>query len=54
MKIHYLQHVPFEDVESAYHLLIKLGVKTSQIKNIWGAKAFYFFDPEGYRVELWA
>jgi len=42
-----------EDVESAYNLLNELGVKTSRIKNIWGAKAFYFFDPEGHRVELW-
>ncbi len=42
-----------EDVESVYHLLNKLGVKTSQIKRIWGVKAFYFFDPEGHRVELW-
>jgi len=43
-----------EDVESVYYLLNELGVKTSRIKNIWGAKAFYFFDPEGHRVELWA
>ncbi len=42
-----------EDVESAYNMLNELGVKTSLIKNIWGAKAFYFFDPEGHRVELW-
>lgn len=43
-----------EDVESAYNMLNEFGVKTSQIKSIWGAKAFYFFDPEGHRVELWA
>ena len=42
-----------EDIESAYYLLNDLGVKTSRIKGIWGAKAFYFFDPEGHRVELW-
>jgi len=43
-----------EDVESTYQLLNKLGVKTSQIKRIWGARTFYFFDPEGHRVELWS
>ena len=42
-----------EDVESAYYLLNEFGVKTSRIKSIWGARAFYFFDPEGHRVELW-
>jgi len=43
-----------EDVESAYNMLNEFGVKTSQIKSIWGAKAFYFFDPEGHCVELLA
>ena len=42
-----------EDVESAYYLLNELGVKTGRIKGIWGAKVFYFFDPEGHRIELW-
>lgn len=42
-----------EDVESVYSLLSELGVKTSQMKSIWGAKAFYFFDPESNRIELW-
>jgi len=31
-----------------------LGVDVSKIKSIWGARAFYLYDPEGHRVELWA
>ena len=42
-----------EDVESAHRRLQQLGVTTSPIKHIWGARAFYFYDPEGHRVELW-
>ena len=43
-----------EDVESAHRRLQQLGVTTSQIKPIWEAQAFYFFDPEGHRIELWS
>ena len=43
-----------EDVESAHRRLHQLGVTTSPIKRIWGAQAFYFFDPEGHRIELWS
>jgi catechol 2,3-dioxygenase-like lactoylglutathione lyase family enzyme len=30
------------------------GVKTSPVKPVWGARSFYFFDPEGHRIEVWA
>jgi len=43
-----------EDIESAHRRLQQLGVTTSRIKHIWGAQAFYFFDPEGHRIELWS
>ena len=43
-----------EDVEFAHRRLQQLGVTTSHIKRIWGAQAFYFFDPEGHRIELWS
>ena len=42
-----------EDIEFSHRWLHKLGVKTSQIKTIWGARSFYFFDPEGHRIEMW-
>jgi uncharacterized glyoxalase superfamily protein PhnB len=43
-----------EDVEKAHHRLSQLGIKTSRIKLVWGSRAFYFFDPEGHRLELWS
>ncbi|MFC1567494.1 VOC family protein [Thermodesulfobacteriota bacterium] len=42
-----------EDIELAHGWLHELGIKTSPIKSIWGVQSFYFFDPEGHRVELW-
>jgi predicted enzyme related to lactoylglutathione lyase len=43
-----------EDVESIYLRFNELGIKTSKLKNVWGARAFYIFDPEGHRLELWS
>jgi len=43
-----------EDIELAQGKLHELGVKTSPIESIWGSQSFYFFDPEGHRIELWA
>jgi predicted enzyme related to lactoylglutathione lyase len=43
-----------EDVESAYLRFNELGIKTSKLKRVWGAQAFYIFDPEGHRLELWS
>jgi len=43
-----------EDVESTHLRLNGLGIKTSKMKTVWGARAFYIFDPEGHRLELWS
>ena len=43
-----------EDIELTHGWLQELGVKTSSVKPIWGARSFYFFDPEGHRIEIWA
>lgn len=43
-----------EDVALAHGWLHARGVKTSNITSIWGARSFYFFDPEGHRIEAWA
>jgi len=43
-----------DDVIKAHGRLIDRGVKTSEIRPIWGARAFYFLDPEGHRIELWS
>jgi catechol 2,3-dioxygenase-like lactoylglutathione lyase family enzyme len=43
-----------EDIELARGWLHGRGVKTSPVKTIWGARSFYFFDPENHRIEIWA
>jgi catechol 2,3-dioxygenase-like lactoylglutathione lyase family enzyme len=43
-----------EDIKLAHGWLHEIGVKTSPIKSIWGARSFFFFDPEGHRIEIWA
>jgi len=43
-----------KDIELAQGWLHELGVKTSPIKLIWGVRSFFFFDPEGHRIEIWA
>ena len=30
------------------------GLTPTAVKEVWGAKAFYIFDPDGNRIEFWA
>jgi catechol-2,3-dioxygenase len=30
------------------------GLDPTEVKEVWGAKAFYLFDPEGNRIEFWS
>jgi catechol 2,3-dioxygenase-like lactoylglutathione lyase family enzyme len=42
------------DIESAWTQLNKKGILLTQIRDhSWGARVFYFFDPEGHRIEIW-
>jgi predicted enzyme related to lactoylglutathione lyase len=43
-----------ENVDTVQRQLREMGVTTGPIKSIWGARAFYIFDPEGHRIELWS
>ena len=43
-----------DDVDCIHNRLTELGIEASEIKHIWGNRAFYFFDPEGHRIELWS
>ena len=43
-----------ESVDVAHRQLRDLGIKAGPIKPIWGERAFYIYDPEGHRVELWS
>ena len=46
--------IQVENVDITYRRLCGIGIKTGPIKAIWGARAFYIFDPEGHRIELWS
>ena len=43
-----------ENVDVAQRQLREICIETGPIKPIWGARAFYIFDPEGHRIELWS
>ncbi|MGA8179489.1 MAG: VOC family protein [Desulfobacterales bacterium] len=43
-----------ENVDIVHRRLRGAGIETGPINAIWGARAFYIFDPEGHRIELWS
>jgi catechol 2,3-dioxygenase-like lactoylglutathione lyase family enzyme len=43
-----------ENIDIDHRRLRGIGIETGPIKTIWGARAFYIFDPEGHRIELWS
>jgi catechol-2,3-dioxygenase len=43
-----------EDVETTRMQLMEAGLRPTEIKEVWGAKAIYIHDPEGNRIEFWA
>ena len=43
-----------EDIEASRTQLEDAGLNPTAIKEVWGAKAFYIFDPEGNRIEFWS
>ncbi len=42
-----------EHLQKLFHYLENNGFEPSPIKNIWGSKQFFVFDPEGNRIEFW-
>lgn len=43
-----------DDIQIAHTHLMELRVEPTPIKAIWGSKAFYLYDPEGNRIEVWS
>ena len=43
-----------EDVDDMHRRLREAGLETGPIKPVWNARAFYIFDPEGHRIEIWS
>lgn len=42
------------DVVSLHDALMAKEVNVGPVKVRWGARVFYFHDPEGHRIELWS
>jgi catechol-2,3-dioxygenase len=41
------------DVEQLQAELMEAGISPTPIKEVWGSKATYIYDPEGNRLEFW-
>lgn len=42
------------DIELLWNQINQKGLAPTQIReHAWGARVFYFFDPEGHRIEIW-
>jgi catechol-2,3-dioxygenase len=42
------------DIAIAQSKFQEAGLNPTAVREIWGAKAFYVFDPEGNRIEFWS
>ncbi len=42
------------DIERTRTQLEEAELNPTTIKEVWGAKTFYVFDPEGNRIEFWS
>ncbi|MCF8036734.1 MAG: VOC family protein [Desulfobacteraceae bacterium] len=43
-----------EDIDSVRADMEKSGIGPTDIRDHpWGARVFYFYDPEGHRIEIW-
>jgi catechol 2,3-dioxygenase-like lactoylglutathione lyase family enzyme len=44
-----------DNADEVWAYLHHKGFKLTPVKNhTWGARVFYFFDPEGHRLEIWS
>ena len=43
-----------EDIDAVHGRMLADGIDVSPFTVTWGSRAFYLFDPEGNRIEIWA
>ena len=44
-----------ESADETWAYLHQQGLNLKPVKNhAWGARVFYFYDPEGHRLEIWS
>ncbi len=42
------------NIEQMHQQLMSRAIETTPIRDKWGARVFYCYDPEGHRLEFWA
>ncbi len=42
------------NLEQVHQHLAAQAIETTPIRDKWGARVFYCYDPEGHRIEFWA
>lgn len=42
------------DVAATRSRLVGAGLHPTEVRTVWDATAFYLFDPEGHRIEVWS
>lgn len=42
------------NIEQAHQHLAAQAIEITPIRDKWGARVFYCYDPEGHRIEFWA
>jgi predicted enzyme related to lactoylglutathione lyase len=43
-----------ENIDAVHDRMRSNGIDVSPFRVTWGARAFYAFDPEGNRIEMWS
>ncbi|RJQ65905.1 MAG: VOC family protein [Desulfobacteraceae bacterium] len=43
-----------DELDALHRHLMEAGVAVGPIHSRWGARVFYFHDPEGHRLEAWS
>ena len=43
-----------KDIDAVHDRMLADGIDVGPFTVTWGARAFYLFDPEGHRIEVWA
>lgn len=45
--------IAVENVQAARDQIASRGGTPEKVRSVWGSKAFFVYDPEGYRIEFW-
>ena len=43
-----------DDIKATHAYLVRSGLEPTAIKELWGSKVIYLYDPEGNRLEFWS